>query len=357
MQIIDDLSQVHLDKDTILTIGAFDGVHRGHQYLIGQLLQKARQTHRLAGLITFHPHPNAVLSPRNPTRYLTTPGEKAALLERLGLDIVAILPFNREMARTSARSFIEMVSRQLRMKELWVGKNFALGCGRKGTPDVLRALGQEMDFSVKTVTPLVWKGEIISSTRIRSLLLRGQVREAAELLGRYPSLAGEVVRGAQRGRCLGFPTANLEVRAERAIPANGIYAVYAVLGKERYQGVANVGVRPSFDNGERTVETYLLDFEADIYGCDLVVEFVQRLRPEKRFTDIRDLVAQIERDIVEARHILAAEKPSPWPEEALRAEISALRTLSEPQTSASSVEPPNSSAAAPEDETLPLAAS
>lgn len=320
MQIIDDLSQVHLDKDAILTIGAFDGVHRGHQYLIEQLLEKARRTHRLAGLITFHPHPSAVLSPGNPTRYITTPGEKAALLERLGLDIVAILPFTRELARTSARHFIEMVSRQLRMTELWVGKDFALGYGREGTSDVLRALGQEMGFSVETITPVVWKGEIISSTRIRSLLFRGQVREAAELLGRYPYLAGEVVRGAQRGRCLGFPTANLEVRAERAIPANGVYAVYAVLGEERYQGLANVGVRPSFDNGERTVETYILDFEADIYGCDLVVEFVQRLRSEKRFTDIKDLVAQIERDIVEARHILAAEKPPPWSEEALRAE-------------------------------------
>jgi riboflavin kinase/FMN adenylyltransferase len=344
MQIIDDLSQVHLHKDTILTIGAFDGVHRGHQHLIGQLLKKARHTHRLAGLITFHPHPNAVLSPRNPTRYITTPGEKAALLERLGLDIVAILPFNQEMAQTSARRFIEMVSRQLRMRELWVGKNFALGCGREGTPDVLRTLGQEMGFLVETIPPIVWKGEVISSTRIRSLLFRGQVREATELLGRYPSLAGEVVRGAQRGRCLGFPTANLEVRAERAVPANGIYAVYAVLGEERYQGVANVGVRPSFDNGERTVETYMLDFEADIYGCDLVVEFVQRLRPEKRFTEIQDLITQIERDIVEARRILAVEKPPAWPEEVLQAEA-----LSEPRM--------NSSDEAPEDETLPLAAS
>ena len=331
MQIIDDLSQVHLDKDTILTIGAFDGVHRGHQYLIGQLLQKARRTNRLAGLITFHPHPSAVLSPGNPTRYITTPGEKAALLERLGLDIVAILPFNREMVQTLARRFIEMVSRQLRMTELWVGKDFALGYGREGTPEVLRALGQEMGFSVETINPLAWKGEIISSTRIRTLLFRGQVRKAAELLDRYPGLAGEVVRGAQRGRCLGFPTANLEVRAERAVPANGVYAVYAVLGEERYRGVGNVGVRPSFDNGEHTVETYILDFEADIYGCDLVVEFVQRLRPEKRFTDIKELIAQIERDIVEARGILAAEKPLPWPEEALQVESqdAALRAASQ----------------------------
>jgi riboflavin kinase/FMN adenylyltransferase len=331
MQIIDDLSQVHLDKDTILTIGAFDGVHRGHQYLIGQLLQKARRTNRLAGLITFHPHPSAVLSPGNPTRYITTPGEKVALLERLGLDIVAILPFNREMVQTSARRFMEMVSRQLRMTELWVGKDFALGYGREGTPEVLRTLGREKGFSVETITPLVWKGKIISSTRIRALLFRGQVRKAAELLGRYPSLAGEVVQGAQRGRCLGFPTANLEVRAERAVPANGVYAVYAILGEERYRGLANVGVRPSFDNGERTVETYILDFEADIYGCDLVIEFVQRLRPEKRFTDIKELIAQIERDIVEARGILAVERPLPWPEEALQVESqdAALRAASQ----------------------------
>lgn len=309
MEIIDDLSKVNLDDDTIITVGAFDGVHRGHQHLIQQMVGEARQTQRLAGLITFHPHPSAVLSPYNPTRYLSTPGEKAALLERLGLDVLAILPFDQEMARTSARDFAERARRHLHMAELWVGEDFALGRGREGDVEALRALGQELGFAVRVVEPLTWRGQIISSTRIRSLLLKGKVRQAAQLLGRYPSLAGEVVRGSQRGRCLGFPTANLEVRQERVVPADGIYAVYARLGKERRQGVANVGVRPSFEiGGQRMVEVHILDFDQEIYGCDLVVEFVERLRDERRYDDVEKLKAQIEQDIAQTRRILGGEK-------------------------------------------------
>lgn len=308
MEIIDNLSSVNLNHETLITIGAFDGVHRGHQYLIQQMVAEARQTKRLAGLITFHPHPSAVLSPYNPTRYLSTPGEKAALLERLGLDIMAILPFDQTMAQTPARDFIDQVRRHLHMVELWVGADFALGRDREGDVETLRALGQDMGFIVRIIEPLTWQGQIISSTRIRSLILKGKVRQAAQLLGRYPSLAGEVVRGSHRGHCLGFPTANLEVRKERVIPADGIYAVYVRLGEERHQGVANVGVRPSFEiGGERIVEVHILDFNEDIYGCDLVVEFVERLREERRYADVAELKAQIERDIAQARHILAEE--------------------------------------------------
>lgn len=312
MDIIDDLSSVNPDGDTILTVGAFDGVHRGHRHLIQQMVEEARQAKRLAGLITFYPDPSAVLSPYNPTRYLSTPGEKAALLERLGLDILAILPFDQGMAQTSARDFIDLVRRHLHMVELWVGEDFALGRAREGNVNALRAMEQELGFTVRVIEPLTWQGQIISSTRIRSLLLQGKVRKAAQLLGRYPSLAGEVVRGSQRGHCLGFPTANLEVRKERIIPADGTYAVYARLGKERHQGVANVGVRPSFEIGsERIVEVHILDFEREIYGCDLVVEFVERLRDERRFADVEELKVQIERDIARTRRIGAEEKSIP----------------------------------------------
>jgi SHS2 domain-containing protein len=161
-----------------------------------------------------------------------------------------------------------------------------------------------LDYEVHVVPPVQGAEGVVSSSRIRRLLAEGRVGEAARLLGRYPSLSGEVVYGAQRGRMLGFPTANLEVRAERAVPANGVYAVFALLGTERYPAVANVGVRPSFDNGQRTIETHIFDFERDIYGCDLVVEFVARLRDERRFEDIDDLVAQIGQDSLQARKIL-----------------------------------------------------
>ncbi len=306
MQVIDDLDQANLHQDTVLTIGSFDGVHRGHQHLLGQVLRQARQKDLIAGLVTLYPHPAAVLAPHGAPRYITTPGEKIALLEKLGLDLVAILPFNRQVAQTSARDFMATIKRHLRLKDLLIGPDFALGQNREGNLSALQTLGQEMGFSVTLATSLLWAGEIISSTRIRRRLAAGQVRQAASLLGRYPSLAGEVVPGARRGHRLGIPTANLKVRPDQAVPADGVYAVYAVLGQERYLGVANVGVRPSFDNGERTVETHILDFDENIYGVDLVVEFVERLRDERRFDSVDELIAQINRDIEQARRILTS---------------------------------------------------
>lgn len=304
MEVIDDLAKVGLRRETVLTIGAFDGVHRGHQALISPVVTRARAAGRLSGVITFHPHPAVVLAPDRAPRYLTTPGEKVALLEKLGVDLVVLLTFDRHMAGTPARDFVEKVSWRLRMQELWVGADFAMGRDRQGDVDYLRRLGRELGYEVHVVEPLVLDGQVVSSSRIRRLLLEGEVEDAARLLGRYPSLSGEVVEGARRGHTLGFPTANLEIRPERAVPANGVYAVYALLGRERYPAVANVGVRPTFDNGKRTVETYILDFQGDLYGCDLVVEFVARLRRERRFESVEDLVEQIGKDSEMARSML-----------------------------------------------------
>jgi riboflavin kinase/FMN adenylyltransferase len=310
MEILDDLFKATLRQETILTIGAFDGVHRGHQALIANIVSRARETDRLAALITFHPHPAAVLAPERAPRYLTTPGEKVALLEGQGLDLVVLLPFTHETAATSARGFMEAVASHLRLHEMWVGSDFALGRNREGNVPRLRELGRELGYEVCVVGTVTGDGEIISSSRIRMLLREGRVEEATRLLGRYPSLSGEVVVGTQRGHGLGFPTANLEVRAERAVPADGVYAVFALLGQERLPAVANIGVRPSFDDSlagtsnPRTVETYIFDFDRDIYGCDVVVEFVARLRDECRFESIDELIAQIGRDGKRARQIL-----------------------------------------------------
>jgi riboflavin kinase/FMN adenylyltransferase len=313
MDILDDLSRAHLRRGTVLTIGTFDGVHRGHQALIGQVVTRARETDRLAAVLTFHPHPAAVLAPDRAPRYLTTPGEKIALLEGLGVDLVVLLPFNRQVANTSARDFVEALARHLRLRELWIGADFALGHNREGDIPRLRELGQEMDYEVHVVEAIAEQGSIISSSRIRELLGKGRIAEATKLLGRYPSVSGKVVVGAQRGHKLGFPTANLAVRPKRAVPADGIYAVFVVLGEERLPAVANVGVRPTFDNGERTVEAYIFDFDRDIYGCDLAVEFVARLREERRYEHIRDLIAQIERDGQLAREILGQAEGPPGP--------------------------------------------
>lgn len=304
MEVIDDLAKASPQRETVLTIGAFDGVHRGHQALISEVVARARATGRLSGVLTFHPDPVVVLAPQRAPDYLTTLGEKMALLEGLGLDLAALLTFDKQMASTPPREFVKMVSWHLRLRELLVGADFALGRNRQGDVAFLQRLGRELGYGVHVVEPLLLDGQVVSSSRIRALIKDGQVAEASHLLGRYPGLSGEVVVGAQRGRSLGFPTANLEVRPERAVPANGVYAVFALLGRERYPGVANVGVRPTFDNGQRTVETYILDFEGDIYGCDLVVEFVARLRSERRFESIEDLIAQIREDSEEARRIL-----------------------------------------------------
>ncbi len=309
MDVIDDLTRLDLQQPTILTIGAFDGVHLGHQNLIGAVVDRARETDRLAALITFHPHPAGVLVPERAPRYLTTPGEKVAILERLGLDIVVLWPFDRRLAVTPAREFMQRVCRHLRPAELWVGSDFALGRKREGDTSRLRELGRELGYETHVVAPIVLDGRTVSSTRIRALLRQGHVEAATRLLGRHPQLSGEVVPGAGRGHALGFPTANLEVRAERAVPADGVYATFAVLGNERYPALTNVGFRPSFDNGRHTIESHILDFEQDIYGCDLVVEFVARLRDEQRFEEPDQLMAQIQRDIAAAREILGREQP------------------------------------------------
>jgi len=307
MQVVDDLTKLSLRQESVLTIGVFDGVHLGHQALIRQVVARARALDRLAALLTFHPHPATVIALDHAPRSLTTLGEKLVLLQALGLDLVALLPFDRTIAATPALDFMRTVCRQLRMRELWVGSDFALGRGREGNVARLQEIGRDLDFQVRVTEPVtnsLGGHSAISSSRIRALVLDGRVHEAAQLLGRYPSLSGAVVAGAQRGRKLGFPTANLDVRPERAVPANGVYAAFAVLGTTRYPAVANVGVRPSFDNGERTVETHILGFDQEIYGCDLVVEFVERLRDETRFDSIDDLVAQIKADVQRAQDIL-----------------------------------------------------
>jgi riboflavin kinase / FMN adenylyltransferase len=312
MRIYDDLAHVELERDTILTIGAFDGVHRGHQHLIEQMAAEAVRTGRLTALLTFHPHPNTVLFPNDPTKYLTTPGQKAAILERLGLDVLVILPFDRGLAATSGYDFIQRIVGPLRAKEIWVGSDFALGRGRGGDVAHLKQWGNELGFTARAVPPFLDDGAIVSSTRIRALIRDGDMPEVARMLNRYYSLAGEVVHGAGRGRrILDIPTANLDVRINRAIPLDGIYAVFVVLGEERYKGVASIGRRPTFDNGNRTIEVHILDFDQDIYGCDLVVEFVRWLRPEARYEKLDDLIVQIRLDIRQSVEVLEREVAYP----------------------------------------------
>lgn len=336
MPILTDMSQVK-PRPSCLTIGYFDGVHRGHRYLIDQASGSARRQGLRAVLLTFYPHPSVVLQGAEPF-YLSSREEKLTLLSELDLDQVIIQPFTPGLARTRAARFVDRLIEQIGMVELWVGPDFALGYRREGDIPFLRRMGDERGFAVNVVRRLKLDGAPISSSRIRRALREGDVTLAARCLGRPYRLQGPVVVGAQRGRTLGFATANVAVQVEQAVPANGVYAAWVRLrgdpkasrdldelpwrrplaqlrrfaeriqfdgsDEEQHRAVVNIGNRPTFDNGPRTVEAHLLDFNRDIYGQRLALDFVTRLRPEQRFNGIEELVAQIERDVVQARQLL-----------------------------------------------------
>ncbi len=295
-----------LQQPIYLTIGNFDGVHRGHQYLIGELAAAAHAADGLAGLLTFEPHPLAVLRPAAQAPRLTSSEERAGLLEALGLDFVLVLPFTAETATTPAEDFVRALVAHLPLRELWVGPDFALGRRRAGNVTLLQALGQAHGYRVQVVQPFELASGAVRSSRVRTLLAEeGAVDQAAVLLGRPYQVWGEVIEGAHRGRALGFPTANLRLPADRLAPAYGVYACWAWRGDTGHPAVVNIGVRPSFDNGHPSVEAFLLDFSGDIYGETLGLSFIQRLRPEKRFGDVAALIAQIRSDADTARRLLA----------------------------------------------------
>jgi riboflavin kinase / FMN adenylyltransferase len=305
MQTYFDLPPHPLDRPAFLTIGNFDGVHRGHQMLVGEMVRAAHAAGCQAGLLTFNPHPLAVLRPDLALPYLTSPEERADLLAALGLDFVLILPFDRAIAALTAAEFMRQIVARVPLCALWIGPDFALGRGREGNAARLAALGQELGYELRVTPVYDWHGEPVRSSRIRSLLAQeGAVDQAAELLGRPYEVWGEVVHGAERGRRLGFPTANLALPEGRLLPAYGIYACWAWRGETGFPAAVNVGVRPSFDNGQPSVEAYLLDFDDDLYGETLGLSFIRRLRGEQRFTDINALIAQMGRDVTAARHAL-----------------------------------------------------
>ena len=310
MQIVTDINKIQLTTPTVLTIGTFDGVHRGHQALLAQLRTAAARRQAASAVIAFHPRPKRVLAPHLPNNdYLTTPAERIALFEHCGLDTLILTPFTLEFAEISAYDFVKLLVDRLNLVELWCGHDFALGKNREGDVARLTELGRQFGYTVHEFDPLLIDGMVISSTKIRQLLGEGEVRQATQLMGRFPSISGPVVPGDRRGRTLGFPTANLDVPAERLLPANGVYATLAHLpGRARpYQSVTNVGVRPSFDDKIHTVEAYLFDFSSDIYGDHLTLDFVERLRPEMKFDNIEQLKAQIARDSAAAQKLLTAE--------------------------------------------------
>jgi len=289
------------------TVGVFDGYHRGHAAVVRRAVEAAHERGVCAVVFTFDPHPKAVLRAEGAPPVLTPVPRKLELLRRAGAETIHVLPFDREMASLSPEVFLEReIHRRCRLVGLVVGHDFALGRDRTGSVDRLRAIGAARDFFVEQVPPLVVDGSPVSSSRVREAIGAGEVEGAATLLGRDYSLEGEVVPGDGRGRGLGFPTANLAPARDRLLPGTGVYAVRVlVVPGGVFPAVANLGRRPTFAGKELRMEVHLLDFEGDVVGLELTVEFLRRLRGERKFNDGGALADQIRRDIAEARRVLA----------------------------------------------------
>ncbi len=298
------LADAQLQQPSIVTIGVFDGVHKGHQYLIQHLVREAHTQGWLAVVLTFFPHPDVVLRGLSGRYYLTTATKKAELLAALGVDCVVTQTFDHALRQVRAEAYVAQLRRDLRMRSLWVGSDFAMGYQREGNVTFLKAAGQRQDFVVHEIDRITAQAGTISSTAIRDALQSGDMETAKALLGRAYSVKGEVVHGLKRGRTIGYPTANTAVWDEQVLPANGVYAGWAQLGDERFMAMTNVGVSPHFDGQQVTVEPYLLDFDRDIYGQQLEVFFEKRLRPEARFDSLQALIDQIGRDVQTGRTYL-----------------------------------------------------
>lgn len=308
MQVEEELAQFSPEKDMVLTIGVFDGVHVGHKYLISQLVERARQEDLSGGVITFRQHPREVLSPRTQLPFLTNLAQRTTLLKNEGVDTVIPLSFTPELAQLSARQFVGLLKKCLRMRGMVVGPDFALGRKREGDSDTLRRLGQEMGFSVTVIPPINVNGEVVRSTAIRDALANGDMKKVFNLLGRTFSLQGKVVAGAGRGaEVVGFPTANLDVDPKQALPAEGVYATWAYVNNQAYQSMTNIGWAPTFGDNKRTVEVYLLNYHENLYERELRIDIAERLRDEKRFDSVEELKNQIEEDVKRGTAILNAQ--------------------------------------------------
>jgi riboflavin kinase/FMN adenylyltransferase len=314
MQIVHSLAQAHPGSDSYVTIGVFDGIHRGHQKLLTDMVEAAHSLHNIAITITFDPHPATTLGYEHPS-LLTAVEERAQLMATLGLDLLIVLPFNAATAHTSATDFVAGLIRHLHLAELWGGADFAFGYRREGDVQFLQHMGAERGFAVRIVEPLMWEGAPVSSSRVRTALKAGDIDQASGCLGRPYRLTGTIRYGSDlgpgMGRCTGIPTANLSPPPRRLIPADGVYACLA--------HTAHLGTHPAMVNISRhfthteqgvIVEAHLLDFDADLYNQTLSLDFIARLRNKQPFSTVSALVEQTHKDIAQARDRLSADYSS-----------------------------------------------
>lgn len=290
----------------VVTLGNFDGVHLGHRALFRRLLSRARELQCKSAVYTFDPHPLKFLRPESAPLLLNTSAEKRRLIEASHVDLLIEAPFTKELAGLTPEQFVEdILIDGLQVRGLVIGYDYAFGKNRRGDATFLKDYCSAQGIVVDVLKPIGDDGQPYSSTRIRQLLSAGKVAEVVALLGRHYNLEGQVVSGQQRGRKIGFPTANLSTEKEQ-LPAPGVYAIKVRHNLQEYGGVVNLGQRPTFDNGKSTIEVHLLDFSGDLYGQNIRIYFVERLRGEKKFSGPEELTEAIHADVVRARQILGA---------------------------------------------------
>lgn len=309
MTITDHIDSLPSLDHPVVTVGTYDGVHLGHQKILREVRRKTKVRNGASVVLTFEPHPQTVVAPQSAPFLLTTKAERIAILEKEGVDETIFLPFGAEMAHLDAEEFVrKILVNGIGVESVVLGTNHAFGRGRSGNVRSMKRFGEQFGFEVDVVPPLIVDDVPVSSTRIRRLIREGHVAEAARLLGRPYSIAGEVIRGDGRGRRLGFATANLRIDHRRKLlPADGVYAMWAELGGARFPALMNIGVRPSFRAG-RAIEVHLLNFKDNIYGATVRGKLVEKIREEKKFEHPEALSEQVAQDIERAKALLHPHK-------------------------------------------------
>ena len=297
MRIFHGTENANIQKPTVLTLGVFDGLHLGHQRIMQTVVERAKTVNAQATAITFDPHPRAVLHPESAPPLLQTLDQRLANFEVLGIEQAIVIPFTQEFASNPAEDFLhDIVHDRLHAIEVYLGKGFAFGRGRGGNVELLRRMSEELGFFADEVPEVCVRGKRVSSSLIRALLSEGRVNLARRMLGRPYGVEGVITRGNQRGRTIGFPTANLKPH-NRVVPKNGVYATATLVDGTWRRSITNVGVRPTFDEGsDVSIESYIFGFEGDLYGDVLRVRFLHRIRDERKFSGINELKAQIQKD-------------------------------------------------------------
>jgi len=305
--LITDLKEITTPfPGSVITLGNFDGLHLGHQELVRKVVRRAKEMGARSIVVTFRPHPLKILAPEKCPPLISIYEEKIRLFEKLGIDVLVKIPFSLEFAKMTPGDFVKgILCDMLGAKEIFVGFNYRFGRGREGNIATLKTLGERLGFTVREVEQVSLDGEVISSTKIRHLLREGDVEHAARLLGRTYTITGIVVKGDGRGKELGFPTANIAPK-HSIIPAHGVYAVRLLVRDRLYDGIANIGMRPTFDRNVLTVEVHIFDFNEDIYGEDISLYFIGKIRAEKKFGSAGELIQQIRTDVGVAKDLLSA---------------------------------------------------